>query len=501
MTLTDRFRSLFSIGAAPAASPTRPPAPPRSSRTSPGLRARATAYEAGAIVPRTSGWGAENPTANWATASASTIRARCRDATRNNAWARALVETFTDDVVGWGIGLLPRGTDTRTREAIAELWREWEELAGADGQNLAAVQVAAVRQVIVDGECFVRLRRRRPSDGLRVPLQLEVLPPEICPAEYSFGAREGHVVKDGIEFDAIGRRTAYFLREAIPGEDDGLKNSGTIRRIPADQVLHVFEPQRPGQRRGVPMLAAALVRLHELDKFEDAALLRQQMANMFAAFVRRAPQIDDELTDPLTGLKADPSNDLRTLALEPATVQELAPGEDIEFSDPPEASAAQAEFVKSHLRAAGAAVGVPYEVFSGDWGSTNDRLARVVLNQYRRRVLRFIWTVVVPQFLQPVYHEWLSRAMPRLVGMSMADAMRATWSLHAWPYVHPVQDVASTQQAIRAGLTSRAAAVGETGESVEQIDAEQAEDNARADKLGLRYDSDARQAKPARRTR
>ena len=45
---------------------------------------------------------------------------------------------------------------------------------------------------------------------------------------------------------------------------------------------------------------------------------------------------------------------------------------------------------------------------------------------------------------------------------------------------------------IRAGLTSRAEAVAKTGWRVEDIDAEIAADNARADQLGLVLDSDPR---------
>ena len=63
-----------------------------------------------------------------------------------------------------------------------------------------------------------------------------------------------------------------------------------------------------------------------------------------------------------------------------------------------------------------------------------------------------------------------------------------------WPYLHPVQDVQAEQRAIRAGFTSRSATVAEHGEDAEEIDRQQAADNARADTLGLRYDSDSRQA-------
>jgi capsid protein len=48
--------------------------------------------------------------------------------------------------------------------------------------------------------------------------------------------------------------------------------------------------------------------------------------------------------------------------------------------------------------------------------------------------------------------------------------------------------------AVRSGFKSRAEVVSEQGYDAEQIDAEQARDNARADALGLSHDSDGRRA-------
>jgi len=67
-----------------------------------------------------------------------------------------------------------------------------------------------------------------------------------------------------------------------------------------------------------------------------------------------------------------------------------------------------------------------------------------------------------------------------------------------WPYIHPVQDVQAAREAIRSGFTSRSAVVAEQGEDAEVVDAQQAADNERADELGLEYDSDGRQAEPAK---
>jgi lambda family phage portal protein len=469
--------------------------PPRAPSV-PHIQARA-AYEAGtAGGRRTIDWRPADVSANVATASAPTIRARCRDAMRNDSWARAIVETLVDDVIGWGVKPMCRATSESFRQAVQQRWDDWTAVADADGLlDFNGLQALAVRNLIVDGECFIRLRRRLPDDGLPVPLQIQILPSEICPIDTSTARpMEGGVIRDGIEFDRIGRRTAYWLLDTPPGEDATF-DAMTAHRVPASQVLHLFEPLRPGQRRGVSMLAPALVRLRELDKYADATLLRLQISTMLVGTIKPNPTPIDASYDPLTGEEIREREDGRPVVrMEPGVMQELGPGEELTFNDPPVPPAGFEAFVRHELRAAGAAVGVPLECFTHDWGATNDRLARVVLNQYRRRVHRLLWSIVVPQFLRKVWDAWFQLAvlsMPHTP--DEADRLgRVTFAPHAHAYVHPVQDVESYSRAIRAGLTSRQAAVAETGEDVEIIDAQIAADNARADKLGIVLTTDPR---------
>jgi lambda family phage portal protein len=494
MTMFDQMKRIFRIG--PVLPWPAPPARPVQNRA---------AYEAGSAGGRrTVNWTVPDVSANLATCGAKLIRDRCRDAVRNDAWARAIVETFVDDVIGWGIKPLSRAQDEAFRQVLQALWESWCAVADADGVlDFAGLQSLALRSMLVDGECFIRLRRRLPIDGLPVPLQLQVLPAEICPAEYTTPAADGAEVKQGIEYSAIGKRLAYHLREAPPGEDDIAHSSGVTHRVPAEQVLHLFEPLRPGQRRGVSALAPALVRLQELDKYADATLLRLQLSAMFVGIVKPGLQAGPTNYDPLTGEALSETATTRpALQLAPGTFQELYPGEDLTFPKPPDPPVGFADFVAHELRAAGAAVGVPLECFTHDWGATNDRLARVVLNQYRRRVHRLLWSIVVPQFLRPVWNVWFAaaRAAGALpVGVNYLEDRdgKVTFAPHAHAYVHPVQDVVSYKEAIRSGLTSRAAAVSETGEDVEVIDAQIAADQTRADKLGLKLDTDGRQQKGA----
>src|SRR5690606_21693434 len=111
-----------------------------------------------------------------------------------------------------------------------------------------------------------------------------------------------------------------------PGETLTRIRTGLVsKRIPAEDVLHLYRIDRPGQVRGVPWFAPVLVRLKDLDDFDDATLMRNKVAACFAAFLRDSDA------------PSSPSDAKSTFSayVEPASVEVLPPGRDITFSSPP----------------------------------------------------------------------------------------------------------------------------------------------------------------------
>lgn len=461
-------------------------------------------YEGASQARRMYGWRAPTTSANANLANLTTLRDRSRGATRNDGYAKGAVEKLVTNIVGTGIKPLSQAPDPTVRAAIHRAWLQWTDECDADGQlDFYGLQTQAVRAWLEGGDSFTRLRARRPEDGLTVPLQLQVLEPELCPHTYTdWGKR----IRAGIEFSPIGRRVAYHFHPSRPEHDDF--DASRLVRVAADVVAHLYDPLRPGQLRGLPMLTQALVALHELSKYADAVLLRQQIGNLFAAFVTRENASGDlEPLHPLTGQPLSTADDGQPfLSLEPGIVQELGLGESVTFSDPPDATG-YADFMRQKLYEVAAATGVPYEVLTGDMSKVNDRTVRVILHEFRRRVQAWQHQVVVFQFCRKVWRAWMDSAwlagalpLPADYITNPAPWLAVKWIPQGWPYLHPVQDVQAAEQAVRDGFRSRSQVVSEQGEDAEVIDAEQADDNARADALGLRYDSDGRQDKTASAT-
>ena len=288
-------------------------------------------YEGAGTGGRSSGWKASNSgPVGLTTGSLATLRSRSRKGVRDDPYAFSAIDRLVSNTIGTGISPKPLISDQAQREEMQQLWDDWCSEADADGAlDFYGLQALACRAVYESGECFVRIRPRRLADGLPVPMQIQVLEPEFVPETRNGTATNGNRIRQGIEFNAIGQRVAYWMHKSHPGERAGAGDFGGLVRVPAEAVLHVYEPTRPGQLRGVPLLAPVLLRLKTLDDFDDAVLYRQEVANLFAGFIKRPDQ--NASAGAPSWADQSPAGFTPAVGLEPGTMQELMPGEEVEF--------------------------------------------------------------------------------------------------------------------------------------------------------------------------
>jgi lambda family phage portal protein len=464
-------------------------------------------YDAAGTGRRASNWDAQPGSINTLSLPAlPLLRKRSRAAVRNDPYAGGAIDTRVSNLIGTGITPMPTIQDKDLRRFLLELWADWTDESDADERtDFYGQQALAARMIEESGECFVRLRPRRPEDGLVVPLQLQLLPAEFVPIEKNEIARNGNLIRAGIEFNAIGKRVAYWMHRRHPGDNSlSLAGYNQLVRVPASEVLHIFEPLEAGQLRGVPRLTRVLLRLKSLDNFDDAVLFRQEVANLFAGFITRPANDGPPPLDPVNGGAAQMDHDGYTpmVGLEPGTMQELLPGEEIEFSKPPDAGSSYPDFMRQQLQASAMGSGVPYELFTGDLRNVNDRVIRVVLNEFRRRLEQLQFGVYVHQLCRPIRSAWMDMAF--LAGvLDVPDYMarrrhylRTRWVPQGWEYIHPVQDVQGKILEIKAGLTSRSEVVLRKGYDAETIDEENAADQSRERELQLNYTTGATDGAP-----
>jgi lambda family phage portal protein len=449
----------------------------------------------GAKANRTNGgWYTPSTSANTEIATALVLlRDRSRDLVRNNPWAAKAVQTIVDNAIGSGIVPSAATGNTDLDAQIMALWAQFAASCDADGRHdFHGLTHLACRAAVESGEVFLRFRGRRASDGLSVPLQLQLLESDHLDGARSdyFAPGTSNRILYGIEFDGLGRRIGYYLFPDHPGSADVRFRQLTSQRVQASEVLHLYRQDRPEQVRGVPWGAPVIMDLQNLADFDDAELLRQKIAACFALFVER-PEGDGA---PRLGVEETTNDDgNRVETFEPGMVSYLQPGEEVKFSEPPQLTG-YGDFTRARLRAVAAGYGVTYEQLTGDLTQVNYSSYRAGHLEFRRMVDRWRWLSVIPQFCQPVWDRFVAAAFA--AGKLPVERAAVRWSPPAFESIDPVKDAEATLLELRMGTRTMRAAVGERGESYAEHMAALAEEKADRERLGLVLDSD-----PAQTTR
>ncbi|MGE0717189.1 MAG: phage portal protein [Alphaproteobacteria bacterium] len=483
-------------------------------RTAAATRARikGTRVYVSAVEPPFLGTGAGRRVKNWVASGGSInalltgalddLRRRSRDLTRKVAWGRNGVETLGANIVGLGIQPNSLAPDEGFRAAVQQLWLDWTDEADLDGRlDLYGLQDLAARSLVEAGEVLAVFDETGEDDGV-VPLRLRLLEADHLPVEETepaFGPDAGYCL-NGVEFDARGRRTAYRLWPNHPGEMVMRTDRMMLERVPASDVLHLYRLERPGQVRGYPWIASALLGIRDLAEYEASELIRKKFAAMFTAFITTdAEKAPDNVIAANTTYDSE-GNVLRSEAvLEPGTSQYLLPGENVAFSEPADVGQSYEAFMRTNLRAAAAAFGITYEQLTGDLTGVNFSSIRAGLNEFQRRAERWQHHVVAHQLCRPIWARFLRAAflsgrlpVPAGYAEDPRPWRRVEWVAPGWRYVNPLQEAAADQMEMRSGTRSRRQVVASRGDSVERLDREIAADAARADRLGLVFDSDPR---------
>jgi capsid protein len=100
--------------------------------------------------------------------------------------------------------------------------------------------------------------------------------------------------------------------------------------------------------------------------------------------------------------------------------------------------------------------------------------------------------LMVYQFCRPVWDRWCELAQIAGLLEASSDLQNVKWIPQGWAWVDPLKDLQAQKMAVRNGFKSRSEVVSEYGYDAEEIDEEIKKDNARADEMGISFDSDGR---------
>jgi len=431
------------------------------------------------------------------------IRTRCRDAAQNNDHARQFVRLVETNVVGSsGFSVQSRAPlasgrpDRLAIDAIEEAWHRQSERGQWDVSGTmtrAQFDRLVLRTMAIDGECLIRITTGWPRSDSAFAVQ--IIDAATLDETYNADLPGGGSIRMGIEMDEYRRPIAYHLTKAPSAVSRTYKVRERVR-VPASEIIHLYLPEWIWQSRGIPWMAASLVRMQMLGGYEDAAITAARSAAIKSAAYVQSPDVP-----PGTGPAGDEDEITGALnqVLEPGLAEILPYGWDLKSLDWSWPNVEHGEFTKGCLRGIAAGLGVSYNMLATDLEGVN-------YSSLRQGALaeRDLWMTLQDWYIsaavRPIFERWLmysvglgriTRPSGRPLDPARADSLRrATILGRRWPWVDPVKDLQAAELAIKLRTRSISDVIREQGRDPDDVWAELAADQERLRDMGLMTDTD-----------
>jgi lambda family phage portal protein len=331
------------------------------------------------------------------------VRSRSRDAERNSGLYRRALDMLTTACVGdrgftlQSLTTRPGSTvaDELARTLIEAHWRAFaaERVTVCGRHDFVGLVELAVRSMLRDGEVFVRHVVR---DGR---LLFQVLEADFVPVRFDDEARR---IVSGIEHDEFGRPTFYHIARQHPGATGwGTVGMPDCVRVPADEVVHLFRAERPGQVRGVPIGASIFDDLRMLNGYMSAELEAARMGASRPVTLERSLEATEEYDGDQDG-----DDDFPEIDMSAAGVTKLPAGWKANWNSATHPGGNFGPFVQAITKALAAALGVSHALLTRDLSQVNYSSLRIELVDVNRTVAA-LQRHVVETLVRPCFESWL----------------------------------------------------------------------------------------------
>lgn len=412
------------------------------------------------------------------------ITARAREMVQNNSYIAGAIEKICNNVVFGGIKPQVQlkqadGTyDRKRNDAVEAHWKKWAEDPRIDFYEK---QELAVRHLWQDGELLVHtfVDPDMLREGL-VPLRIELIECDHFNTSIHGQLPNGNYARRGIEFNPKGDPVAYHLYTDHPG-NTGSTILYETKRVPADQIIHVFKRKRISQTRGVSWLVSIIMRMRGLEEYEDSERIAARLTSSFAFFIESPfpeygpeamggtfPGYEDFQTTAPTSDAVLPESGF----IESGRMQKIPPGAKVNSQGFARPGGEVVPFIASNLRGGSAGMQMSFEGFSNDYSSATYSSARSGSLEERRGYK------VQQKFLNKKFNAQIWTVWCRLLLLSNLEPsapldIPAEWQAPGWPWVDPWKDAQAAAKELELGLNSRSNLCAERGRNFEDVLAQQ----------------------------
>lgn len=425
------------------------------------------------------------------------MRARARQLAANNEYGKRFLSLVANNVVGRNNPQLqvraykdgPSGAataatavqrvlDKPANDAVEIGWARWGKTCDITGKHKSfpafcrMIAKAAAR----DGEALVRKVRRR---DLPFGFALQALEADRLDEGLNQTLSNGNTVRQGVEVDVTGRAVAYWIKPSHPGESYGVRST-VAERVLAQDVIHLFMPERAEQVRGITWFHAVILRNATIGRFEDAAVIAAEIgASKIAVLQSSGEQGIVGAGDILADSKMGGTPQINVQGGELIDLTGI-PGAQLSSWNPEYPHANFESFLKTCLRGLGVGYDVAAHNLTGDMTDVNYSSARIA-ELAERECWMALQDWFINSFVMLVYEDWLALALLRgdITFEQSGKALppekfdkffnASRFQGRRWAWVDPAKEMEANQLALSMRITSRTRIAAERGEDLDDI--------------------------------
>jgi lambda family phage portal protein len=403
------------------------------------------------------------------------LRDRSRELARNDPFIARYLNLMVSNVIGkQGVRVSSKArNDDQSLDIGANLliersWKEWSQLGNCTvNERLTFIdcQKIFIETLCRDGEVIVRKVKDSSSPfGFRITF---IEADHLDENKNETYLKNGNSIKMGVELDKGGKPVAYHLFKKHPYDNTYPKPQQEYIRVPADEIIHAYLPQRAEQTRGVSFIAPIIANMKMLNGYYEAEIVAARVGASKMGFIT-SPDGDGYVGD---GDQEDTFNP--TMNAQAGVFEQLPAGMEFTSFDPTHPTSAFEPFTTSVLRSIASGLNISYHALSNDLTSVNySSIRQGALED--RSMYQLYQQFVIDHFINPIFKSWLEMAISTgYINLPIAKydkfARAISYIPRSFAWIDPLKEMQSNILGLQNGTVTYADISANYGRDVEEL--------------------------------
>ena len=403
------------------------------------------------------------------------LRDRSRELARNDPYISRYLNLMVSNVVGkHGIRVSSKSRndngslDLAANQLIERAWKEWSQIGNCtinERMTFLDCQKIFVETLFRDGEVLIRKIKNTNSP---FGFQIQFLEADHLDENKNQNAdKNGNSIKMGVEVNKYGKPIAYHLFKKHPFDNTYPRPSQEYIRVPADEIIHAYLPQRAEQTRGVSLIAPVMANMKMLNGYYEAEIVAARVGASKMGFITSGDGDgyvgDCEMEDTFNP----------TMNAQAGVFEQLPAGMDFKAFDPTHPTSAFESFTTSVLRSIASGLNISYHALTNDLTSVNySSIRQGALED--RSMFQLYQQFVIDHFVNPIFKSWLEMAMSTgYINLPIAKFDKFSTAINYIPrsfsWIDPLKEMQANVVGLQNGITTYSDIVSSYGKDVEEI--------------------------------